>query len=189
MYFLDYFFIALLLLAIWRGHKRGFVAELQSFIGTVFLITLLSGVWVFTVLKQLVGSLTALHPLTAGVLGLIISLIVAWWLMRFLRVRVPELLGENIDPVMSSTLGMFIGLIRRALLLGFLLWLAVTAPWSGLRSTVTEYSMFAYQLSSMSRVPEPVSVLPKQTQLPDSSKPISEPSAPVDSTEFNNGFY
>lgn len=144
MYILDYLYIAFIFLGAWKGSRRGIEPELKSLISTLLLLSLLSGVWVFAVVREAISELLKIHPMLAGISSAVLAFILAIMLMRMLRNHVPEAVARSVGQSSSVIWGIILGAFRRSVLGGFLLFVTASAPIGLINNFVVGHSVAGY---------------------------------------------
>jgi uncharacterized membrane protein required for colicin V production len=167
VYLLDYLLSIYVALGAWKGFRRGMETELKSLIGTLLFVSLLSGVWVFAVVREAMSGILKIHPMLAGVSSAIAGFVLAIMFMRMLRNQLPETLARSVAVSSTYLWGAILGLLRRGALGGFFLFVTASAPVAFINSFIVNHSVAAYwidQLFVIEDVKAPATEMPHDDQ-------------------------
>jgi len=137
---IDVLVLSYLAWGLWKGLRRGAGPELSAVIRLAFLIALLVGVQVLTVLREGMDALADSLPATSGVLGGLLALAGSLWVVHALRYRLADAVESRLHPRSSRTVGSAFGALRTLMASVALLVALAHVPLDLVREPVTEGS-------------------------------------------------
>ena len=129
--FIDLLVIAYLAWGLLKGLRRRLGRELEALIKLLLLLAWLWGFGAFKWLRNNLDGLAQASPVSSGMLGSLLIIILSFYLLHLLRERLAGAIDRRLSTTGSRISGAVAGLVRSAAWAGALLLLAEKLPWFG----------------------------------------------------------
>ena len=131
LHFVDLMVLSYLGWGLFKGFRRRLGRELEALIKLLLLLAWLWGFGAFQWLRDTLDGLVEASPISAGMLGSLLIIILSFYLLYLLRERLAENIDQRLSSSGSRTLGAITGLLRTTAWSTALLLLLEKLPWIG----------------------------------------------------------
>ena len=128
---IDLLVIAYLTWGLFKGLRRRLGRELEALIKLILLLAWLWGFGAFSWLRNTLDGLVQASPLSTGMLGSLLVILLSVFLIHLLRERLAGAIDQRLSNTGSRLLGGIAGLLRSGAWASALLLLAEKLPWIG----------------------------------------------------------
>lgn len=128
---IDLLVIAYLAWGLFKGLRRRLGRELEALIKLLLLLAWLWGFGAFSWLRDTLDGLVQASPLSAGMLGSLLVMLLSFILLHLLRERLAGAIDRQLSNAASRLLGGIAGLLRSGAWAAALILLAEKLPWIG----------------------------------------------------------